>query len=130
KLETDVPSRFLRDIDPRYISDGTKQHWNSGTQRMRDLGTQRFMVPRIQGFRKLVSQGISDSREPEIPKPRNSETPNSLQPGTIIEHERFGIGTVIRVEGLGENTKATVEFRNLGTKQLLLKFARFRIVKA
>lgn len=48
--------------------------------------------------------------------------------GNIIEHERFGIGSVIRVEGSGENTKATVQFKNAGTKQLLLKFARFKVI--
>ena len=45
-----------------------------------------------------------------------------------IEHQRFGIGTVIKIEGTGENTKATVEFTNTGTKQLLLKFAKFKII--
>ena len=53
----------------------------------------------------------------------------ALAEGMTIEHQRFGIGTVIKVEGTGENTKATVDFRNVGTKQLLLKFARFTIVK-
>lgn len=51
----------------------------------------------------------------------------SLQVGTVIEHQRFGIGTVVNIEGTGENTKATVEFQHTGTKQLLLKFARFTI---
>jgi DNA helicase-2/ATP-dependent DNA helicase PcrA len=48
--------------------------------------------------------------------------------GNVIEHERFGIGTVIRLEGNGENMKATVQFRNTGIKQLLLKFARFKVI--
>ena len=52
----------------------------------------------------------------------------TLTPGTTIEHQRFGIGKVLSVEGQGENTKATVEFRNAGTKQLLLKFAKFNIL--
>ena len=51
-----------------------------------------------------------------------------LAEGNIIEHQRFGVGTVIKVEGTGENTKATVDFRNVGTKQLLLKFARYTII--
>ena len=51
-----------------------------------------------------------------------------LREGCKIEHQRFGIGTVIKIEGTGENTKATVEFRNTGTKQLLLKFAKFKII--
>ena len=54
----------------------------------------------------------------------------ALTPGTVIEHQRFGIGTVVKVEGTGENTKATVDFRNTGTKQLLLKFAKYNIVKS
>ncbi len=52
-----------------------------------------------------------------------------LREGAVIEHQRFGIGTVIRMEGTGDNEKATVEFRNAGTKQLLLKFARYKIVQ-
>ncbi|MCR4808332.1 MAG: UvrD-helicase domain-containing protein [Prevotella sp.] len=52
-----------------------------------------------------------------------------LREGTVIEHQRFGIGTVVRLEGTGDNEKATVDFRNAGTKQLLLKFARYKIVK-
>lgn len=51
-----------------------------------------------------------------------------LKEGSIIEHQRFGRGTVLRIEGTGENTKATVEFVNTGTKQLLLKFAKFTII--
>lgn len=47
----------------------------------------------------------------------------------MIEHERFGIGKIVNLEGSGENTKATVEFQNIGTKQLLLRFARFRIIE-
>lgn len=51
-----------------------------------------------------------------------------LQEGMKIEHQRFGRGTVLKVEGTGENTKATVEFVHSGTKQLLLKYAKFTVV--
>lgn len=51
-----------------------------------------------------------------------------LTPGQLIEHERFGVGEVIKVEGTGENTKALIRFKNAGEKQLLLKFARFRVI--
>jgi len=61
----------------------------------------------------------------------SSSSPSSsgLHEGAVIEHQRFGIGTVVKLEGSGDNEKATVEFRNVGTKQLLLKFAKFTIVK-
>ena len=63
------------------------------------------------------------------PRPMASDASASdLREGVTIEHQRFGIGKVVRIEGTGENTKATVEFRNTGTKQLLLKFAKFKIV--
>ena len=51
-----------------------------------------------------------------------------LQEGMKIEHQRFGLGTVLKIEGTGENTKATVEFVHSGTKQLLLKYAKFTLV--
>lgn len=57
-----------------------------------------------------------------------SSVAGSLSEGCRIEHRRFGIGTVLKIEGTGENTKATVEFQNAGTKQLLLKFAKFTIL--
>ena len=57
-----------------------------------------------------------------------SSAAGSLSEGCRIEHQRFGIGTVLKIEGSGENTKATVEFQNAGTKQLLLKFAKFTIL--
>ena len=57
-----------------------------------------------------------------------SSSAGSLSEGCRIEHQRFGIGKVLKIEGTGENTKATVEFQNAGTKQLLLKFAKFTIL--
>ena len=57
-----------------------------------------------------------------------SSAAGSLSEGCRIEHQRFGIGTVLKIEGSGENMKATVEFQNAGTKQLLLKFAKFTIL--
>ena len=52
----------------------------------------------------------------------------ALKVGNIIEHQRFGRGTVAKIEGAGENLKATVDFDSTGRKQLLLKFARYTIV--
>jgi len=54
---------------------------------------------------------------------------NELVEGNLIEHQRFGVGKVLKIEGVGENAKATVEFKNSGTKQLLLKFAKFNILE-
>ena len=51
-----------------------------------------------------------------------------LEAGAVIEHERFGVGDVLSVSGTGDNVKAVVKFRHAGEKQLLLKFARFKII--
>ena len=53
---------------------------------------------------------------------------HGVSEGQTIEHERFGIGEVIKLEGTGDNCKATVRFRNAGEKHLLLKFARFKVI--
>ena len=70
------------------------------------------------------------SRTTSVPSSPSSAGASSgtLREGMTIEHQRFGIGRVLKVEGTGENEKATVEFKNLGIKQLLLKFAKFTII--
>ena len=134
RMEFDTPSRFIRDIDPHFIS-------VEGGDNPRMTSTQ----PRSD-FRPRESHFSSISQEPvrrPVPKPmatspieKFSASPlkgndshvgsdSPLKTGDKIEHTRFGIGEVIKVEGTGDNCKATVEFRNAGTKQLLLKFARY-----
>ncbi|UKK52002.1 UvrD-helicase domain-containing protein [Prevotella sp. E13-17] len=84
--------------------------------------------------RKLVGESGGRFKPVRAQAPAMSSAPvpasssAALREGNVIEHQRFGIGTVVKVEGSGENEKATVQFRNLGTKQLLLKFAKFKII--
>ena len=77
-------------------------------------------------LRRVVPQPAASA--PASATPAGMAT--GLHEGAIIEHQRFGRGTVVRVEGTGENTKATVTFENTGTKQLLVKFARFKIISS
>lgn len=58
-----------------------------------------------------------------------SDNPQSIQSGMLVEHVRFGRGKVLQVEGDGTNRKAVVFFKTSGQKQLLLKFARLKILK-
>ena len=62
-----------------------------------------------------------------MPSTGNSNT-TALSVGATIEHQRFGVGEIVSLEGTGENAKATVDFRNAGRKQLLLKFAKFKVI--
>ena len=54
---------------------------------------------------------------------------NDLQVGIKVEHQRFGIGKILKIDGLASNKKALVLFENIGEKQLLLRFAKLRIIK-
>lgn len=77
-----------------------------------------------------ASRGIGSSASSVSSSTASSAGSSScgLQEGMKIEHQRFGRGTVLKIEGTGENTKATVEFVHSGTKQLLLKYAKFTLV--
>ena len=140
RMEFDTPSRFIRDFDPSLIqveaSGADSSEWgsfgrrdtnsrsSSWTQNPRPVGTQfrADPMPRVSPL-KPVRQAVASSSSTA------SVSSASLQEGNVIEHQRFGIGTVVKLEGAGENQKATVDFRNVGTKQLLLKFAKFKVVK-
>ena len=123
RMEFDTPSRFIRDIDPRFLQiEGEKSSLPRIQPRIQPRSTPQPSQPPF--------STVSQSSSPLNPAPQSSPAPSSssdspLQPGDRIEHTRFGVGEVIKMEGSGENCKATVVFRNSGTKQLLLKFARY-----
>ena len=148
RMEYDTPSRFIRDIDPELLDvqsekGGEALPFEGGS---RSSGWMQNPRPVATQFRADPKPRVVAPRQPEKPvdpfgpnfkrvynavAPRKMATEPSagdLREGMTIEHQRFGIGTVIKIEGTGENTKATVEFRNTGTKQLLLKFAKFKII--
>ncbi len=75
-----------------------------------------------------VSRAMANGGRAATSQESSSAEASSLNVGNVIEHQRFGKGTVINIEGTGENRKATVRFEQTGTKQLLLKFAHFNII--
>ena len=139
KMEFDNPSRFIDEIDASLIEGGEEapeSSFGGGRSSYGGYGSEGGYGGRMpwdrdrSGYRRdyqnskpVASQFMAD------PKPAfASSAAVSLCEGCRIEHQRFGIGTVLKIEGTGENTKATVEFQNAGTKQLLLKFAKFTIL--
>lgn len=80
---------------------------------------------RTNGFN---SNGLSNAATEKSSKSQDFSNAFGLTEGTRIEHQRFGIGVVTKLEGTGENAKATVEFVNSGRKQLLLKFAKYKVI--
>ena len=132
RMETDSPSRFIKDFDPDLLCVEGGQNIYGGIQSYRS--SYREMRQPQQNPRPVATQFVADQKPRLVPVRHETPLPQSaigdigLKDGNVIEHQRFGVGTVVKVEGSGENAKATVDFKNVGTKQLLLKFARYTII--
>ena len=135
KMEFGTPSRFLRDIDtcclylPHEAGIGNKV----------DEGAARFRKEEVRQQIRPRAQVIAPTLPRNLKKVANSSTENQsaqsmqtslgeLRVGQNIQHERFGMGEVTKLEGSGDNAKATIRFRHAGEKQLLLRFARFTVI--
>ena len=121
-----VASQFMADPKTSYTSSsriGVSRGVTSQSEESRPTLTRRpedfKSVRAVNAVHRIMGDTASSS---------SVASTGSLSEGCRIEHQRFGIGTVLKIEGSGENTKATVEFQNAGTKQLLLKFAKFTIL--
>ena len=151
RMEYDTPSRFIRDIDPELLDvqgetgggESSYRRPSGGSrspewmQNPRPVATQFRADPKPRAVAPRQPEKPVDPFGPNFKRVYNAVAPRpmasapsagELREGCQIEHQRFGIGRVLKIEGTGENTKATVEFRNAGTKQLLLKFAKFKII--
>ena len=124
------PSPFLDEIDHQYVvrdDEPSRKPFarktapspaNSPTSHV-PFGNTSYQAPRhLTPVRKTIFTPSNNN----LPK-----TGNGLSVGQTIEHERFGLGVVLSIEGSGDNTKACVKFDNAGTKNLLLKFAKFKV---
>lgn len=119
-------TQFKAELKPRIVPERSEEHSCEVFPESfrRDFGAASFRS--LKRVRKVLAEdGVQVSHLSQ----GTDDGQCGVAVGNLIEHQRFGIGVVKNVEGTGENTKATVEFKNAGTKQLLLKFARFTIVK-
>lgn len=124
------PSPFLDEVDARYlVRDDEVRHQPFAERKPASSSPSGYgggygkgtavSSRRLTPVRKTIfSPGTSGAA---------AENSRTLAPGQYIEHERFGVGKVVSVEGTGDNVKACVDFENAGTKKLLLKFAKFRV---
>lgn len=131
-----VASQFVADSKPSLFDDEPETSHTSGRS---SLSEGNFKSVRALNAAKRYmethsSHPASRSTESSAASVSSSAASSAgssscgLQEGMKIEHQRFGRGTVLKIEGTGENTKATVEFVHSGTKQLLLKYAKFTVV--
>uniref|UniRef100_UPI0040285C74 ATP-dependent helicase n=1 Tax=Prevotella sp. TaxID=59823 RepID=UPI0040285C74 len=148
------PSRFLKEIDKQYLAvEGNAAGFKSSERQPQPFQSrpqsqpfqsrpqsqpyheapQRnpFQSTMPSGFRcvQTVSQRFQTSASTQRMQASASSQRQTIHAGARVEHQRFGLGTVVAVEGVGENEKATIEFQNAGTKTLLMKFARLTVLK-
>ena len=151
KMEFGSPSRFLKDIDIRFL----RLPQDAGMFRRVEEEAAAFRRENARGFAPDREDAPYGGKErvsvrpkqqiiaPTVPRnlkrvapsantastsPSAGGSANRVQQGQLIEHERFGLGEVLKVEGEGDNAKATIRFKNAGDKQLLLRFERFKVI--
>lgn len=153
KTEFGSPSRFLYDIDTNYLrlpqnlllerqinnrgGDFRSSSNNAFQPSARPVGSSSAAsfsgeTPMASRKRLIGSSMPRNLRrvDPIQPSSPSSGSPTALlHEGQFIEHERFGRGEVLKVEGVGDNAKATIRFQHAGDKQLLLRFARFKVIE-
>ena len=136
-----VATQFIADPKPSYSSRSTERRVTSSMSEhaQEALASGRFKSVRgVNTARRILGKDapMSDAQSNDSANSASGiggasvSTPAGLlKEGNRIEHQRFGVGMVVKLEGKGENAKATVEFVNSGSKQLLLKFAKFTIIQ-
>ena len=151
KMEFGSPSRFLKDIDVRFLrlpqdagmfrrveeeaavfrrenargfAPDKEDTPYGGKERVSVRPKQQIIAPTVPRNLKRVAPSANTAST----SPSAGGSANRVQQGQLIEHERFGLGEVLKVEGEGDNAKATIRFKNAGDKQLLLRFARFKVI--
>ena len=151
KMEFGSPSRFLKDIDVRFLrlpqdagmfrrveekaavfrrenargfAPDREDAPYGGKERVSVRPKQQIIAPTVPRNLKRVAPSANTAST----SPSAGASANCVQQGQLIEHERFGLGEVLKVEGEGDNAKATIRFKNAGDKQLLLRFARFKVL--
>lgn len=153
KTEFGSPSRFLYDIDTNYLrlpqnlllerqinnrgGDFRSSSNNAFQPSARPVGSSSaasfFGETPMASRKRLIGSSMPRNLrrvDPIQPSSPSSGSPTALlHEGQFIEHERFGRGEVLKVEGVGDNAKATIRFQHAGDKQLLLRFARFKVIE-
>lgn len=142
KLQFSEPSRFLSELDPKFIDDQTADmllspalntKTDNPKKKIESTSTTRNFKPKAEGQQTSVPTSTKNLKKMSEVKTQSqistNDQSNSITVGMEVFHDRFGRGKVLTMDGLGENKKASVFFNNSGTKTLILRFAKLRILK-
>lgn len=120
------PSRFIREIDPILIE--------ANVGRAKETYTLQFPEKPKANLKpmSLTSKQLNafkfTPRQDEIPDDFKACNPEDIKEMQEIEHPRFGRGKVLSIEGIGDGRKAAVDFEEHGFKQIILRYARLKII--
>jgi DNA helicase-2/ATP-dependent DNA helicase PcrA len=119
------PSRFIREIDTKYLKmGGSLEHWGRSEPGSRPEPSESLLRPPLRRIVPVKASSPAMADEEDFAP----DDPDQIQSGMKVKHPRFGSGRVLQIEGEGHNRKATVFFTESGQKQLLLRFARLKIL--
>lgn len=145
-LTLSEPSRFIEEIDQSLIEKTRKASFRGTSSFNEGIN---FSNPFSKNFQEkrdyqkkissadspYINKGTNDTTPININTPKNNDSdfvaasPEDIEEGMRVLHQKFGQGTVMKVEGIGPNKKATVLFDECGSKQLMLKFAKLNILR-
>ncbi|MDR1864607.1 MAG: UvrD-helicase domain-containing protein [Bacteroidales bacterium] len=126
-LSSSAPSRFIKEIDPQYLDLAENNMRNGLPQIIPQASVPVFssknaaLPHRTPPYPDGKNDRLTDTPEPQDQHER-------IKPGMTVEHERFGRGKVLSLDGNGSNARVVIHFGAAGQKQLLVKFAKLRIV--
>ncbi len=129
------PSRFINEIDKQFVK--TKQLFgnNSFNNGFADTSNEVSFKNRGSAFKKPARPGMNLAASRKLKQIKQAQgnnfkadSHNDIKSGMKVEHQQFGKGSVLQIEGDGNNKKAVIFFPNFGEKKLLLRFARLRII--
>lgn len=128
------PSRFIEEIDENFLHPSST-HFDKRQSNFRTPAKKNSPFDNKNTYKKLSDPASKNMKKATLATPKNTgafpaANPSEIQPGIEVEHQRFGKGKVQHVEGKDANKKATIFFKGIGQKNLLLKFARLKIIKS
>jgi DNA helicase-2/ATP-dependent DNA helicase PcrA len=135
KLTNCSPSRFLKEIDSKYIEnpellyDVKPAFFSNNFESPKNVQNNFKLNKPLFNNEKIVKKQFNNLDSSNNLQNFVPDDPEKIVAGMQVEHNRFGKGEVLRIEGADDNRKALINFQNLGQKQLLLKYAKLRILK-
>jgi DNA helicase-2/ATP-dependent DNA helicase PcrA len=130
-LNSCEPSRFISEIDQNYLQFESAHSSGGGRALGGGFGSTRIggLNNRTSGFTQRPTGNFKSVKDLSGSASSNSSENVALKVGYVVQHGTFGKGKITALEGAGEERKATVFFPQVGSKTLLLRFAKLTVIE-